>query len=174
MTRTRLQYALALLLAFFAAACSDQSSSWFLDPAYSSALVRPARFSQMEAGKDPADTVDVLQIFETPARDGALFNVDKIRSKEWLYETSNAEFIRRFFKDAREDTREVSCVATQSPNVLHVLAFDRDLLRVGYLKYYECTGEELGALSPYGTSGLYFSHSVATLLKSILGERGSP
>ena len=121
----------------------------------------------MGVGVDPANTVDVLQIFKTPAGEAALFDVDKIRSKEWLYETSDAEFIRRFFVDAREDDRDSDCNVTEVPDVLHILAFDRDLMRVGYLKYYQCAGEELGALSPYGTSSLYFSHSIAGLLESI-------
>ena len=171
MTATRLVCTLVVLSAI---ACSDRKSSWFLDQAYSSALVRPAQFSELETGTDPADTVDVLQIFRTPAGEAALFDVDEIRSKEWLYETSDAEFIRRFFNDAREDAHDASCVATQSPEVLHVLAFDRELLRVGYLKYYKCIGQKLGALSPYGTSGLYFSHSIAALLESTLGDRHSP
>ena len=158
-------------LAVVACGDSNSSSARYLDPQYSLALLRSSWIGEeMAAGVDPGITVDVLQIFKAPAGEAALFDVDKIRSKEWLYESSDREFIRRFFVDAREDDRHSDCNVTEAPEVLRILAFDRDPMRFGYLRYYQCVGEKFGALSPYGTTSLYFSHSIAGLLESTLGQ----
>jgi len=153
-----------LLLPLVAAVAGGRESPWFIDAAYSRHLLGSAQLYELRAKQDSADTVDVLQIFRTTADDAALFDVADIRSKDWVYETSSKEFIATFFSAARESSPE-ECVTSRAKQVLHVLAFDRELMRVGYLKYYRCPDGNLGALAPYGTSALYFSHVLAALLE---------
>lgn len=157
-------FALCVVVALIGATACGRKDPWFIDMAYSAHLLGSAQFYELRTRADSADTVDVVQIYRTSMNDAGMFDVGEIRSQEWMYETSNKDWIASFFSAAREEAPE-QCVASRAPRVLHVLAFDRDLMRVGYFKYYSCPSGELGALAPYGTSSLYFSHSLAELLE---------
>ena len=166
MTKKRLPAPAVCLAAFLTAACGQEGAGWFIDSAYSAHLLGSAQFYELRTEADSADTVDGVQIFRTSMDDAAMFDVREIRSQEWVYETSSKEWVGSFFTAARQEAGE-QCVASQTPDVLHVLAFDRDLMRVGYFRYYSCPGNQLGALAPYGTSSLYFSRPLATMLEPL-------
>lgn len=163
MNRNIVLYWLAILLVVIG--CESESPEWFLDESYSSHLLGSSRFYQLRTGLDSAASIDTVQIFRTDLEHAAMTDLQEIRSQQWVYETSDGEWIESLFLSAREDLSE-SCVVTKSKHVLHILAFDRDLMRVGYLKYYPCPDAVLGALAPYGTSSLYFSRGAARTLKS--------
>jgi hypothetical protein len=138
---------------------------WFLDANYSHNLLGSAASYELRTGDDPADTVDAVEIYETSVKDSALLSIDEVRSFKWVFDTSNRDWIRSLFIEARSQSPE-SCVASQAPYVLHVLSFDRELMRVGYHKYYPCSAR-LGALAPFGTSSLYFSSSLPEVLSRV-------
>ncbi len=162
---------LALLILALASACSKQEGSgWFLDPTYSHLLLNFSQFYALSTKQDAADTVDVLQMYKTKRGKDALFSVDEIRSSAWVYETTRREDIAAFFRAARNEVpKDTRCDIFASDVVYLILAFDRDLMRVGYLKYYPCVGQDLGALMSYGTSSLYFSSDIAKIMSTIMG-----
>ncbi|MBI4488906.1 MAG: hypothetical protein HY694_07450 [Deltaproteobacteria bacterium] len=162
---------LVLLILAFAVACSKEGrSGWFLDPTFSLQLVSFSEFYTLRTKQDPADTVDVLQIFKANKGKDSLFNVDDIRSRAWVYETTRREDIAAFFRAARKTLpSNIYCKISDSGVVYLVLAFDRDLMRVGYLKYYPCASEDLGYLTLYGTNSAYFSSDLAKIIGAIMG-----
>jgi hypothetical protein len=153
------------LLAVICLSCGERGS-WFLDGQYSRHLLGSAEAYGLLTNQDPSETVDALQIYRTPSTGAALFEVDDIRETEWLYESSDPLLIRRFFQAARDSADAGECNPARSAEVIHVLAFDRDLMRVGYLRYYPCPEQGLGASSPFGTTSLYFSRSLHAMIRA--------
>src|SRR5215467_4109843 len=117
--------AMVVLCLMFLLGCSKQDTSgWYLDPSFSVELVRfneehPAFFM-----RDPADSVDVLQIFRSDRSKGAGYTVTEIRSQLLVYETRKREDILSLFRATRIETKE-RCSSIQGDYVFSILAFDR-------------------------------------------------
>ncbi len=161
-----------LLSLVFAVGCSKQErSGWYLDPTFSLQLVSFSEFYTLRTNQDPAEAVDVLQIFKANKGKDALFSVEDIRSRAWVYETPRREDIIVFFRAARNvlPGNKIHCIPPDNGVVYLILAFDRDLMRVGYLKYYPCVGQDLGALIAYGTNSADFSSDFAKIMGAIMG-----
>jgi hypothetical protein len=159
-----------LILAFTFACSKNERSEWYIDPGFSNHLLGFSRHYELRTKQIAADAVDVLQIFKTNQGRDQLSSVNEIRSREWVYETTRREDIAAFFGAVRNilpDSKR--CNLPSSGVVYLILAFDRDLMRVGYLKYYPCAGYDLGALTAYGTSSLYFSSDIAKTMNTIIG-----
>jgi hypothetical protein len=158
---------LALLLL---SACSKEDrSGWFVDESFSVKLVTSWGNPPIINQQDPASTVDVLQIFRVPYDNARLFTVDEIRSQQLVYETDNSADIVQLFRAARHQTAD-HCDSAVTTFVLFILAFDRDLMRVGILKYYPCTEKQspLGTLQPWGSNSIWSSYEFAKTMNQMI------
>lgn len=163
----------ALFILAITIACSKQGGNgWLLDPVFSHQLVSFSEFYKARTKQDPVDTVDVLQIFKANKGQDSLFSIDEIKSRAWVYETTRREDITAFFRAARNEAAAdyTRCPPDGTGVVYLILAFDRDLMRAGYLKYYPCVGDGLGFLTLYGSNSAYFSSELARLMTSIMGD----
>ena len=160
--------ATACLFVFFVCACSKEDrSGWFLDSSFAVQLITFSEEHPIINQEDPARAVEVLQIFRTPEGKDRLFTVNEIRSQELVYETNNSADILRFFRAVRTRTDE-RCTSTEAKFVFFILAFDRDLMRVGFLKYFPCKREDLGSFQTWGSNSLYFSLEFAKVMNKII------
>jgi hypothetical protein len=160
---------LAFLALFVGSACSEKDQSgWFLDASFSVQLITFWGAPLIVSQQDPASTVNVLQIFRVPQRKSRLFTVDEIRSQELMYETNNSPDIVAFFRATRHRIKE-HCGSAQGRFVFFILAFDRDLMRVGLLKYYPCTEEEdMGWFQTWGSNSAYTSRDFAKMMNRLI------
>jgi len=149
--------------------CSrEDHSGWFLDTSFSLQLVSSwGKPAPVISQQDPATAVDALQIFRTPEEEESLSTLTEIRSQELVYETNNSADIIRFFRAARERTKE-RCASAGARFVFFILAFDRDLMRIGVLKYYPCTREDLGSFQTWGANSLYFSSEFSSMMNKMI------
>ncbi len=163
---------LMLLLFVFLSGCSKhEEGQWYLDSTFSNHLLSFSELYRLRTKHDPMDAVDVLQIFKVDQGKAALTNVDKIRSHHWIYETSKREEIAVFLYAARNFVQDTKVGCKPSNDVVYfILAFDRDLMRVGLLKYLPCTTDDMGALTSYGSESLYFSPDFAKIIGRIMGS----
>ncbi len=147
--------------------CAESDQAWYLDPEYSKSLLLGWQYYQLKTKSDNAQTVDIVQIFRTDLRHSRLRSLREIRSSPFVFESYDRDFIARFFQAARRRTECPACNPLMSAEVLHLVAFDRDLMRVAYFKYYDCTNPDVGAISEYGSGSTLFSSDLATLLKPL-------
>lgn len=151
-------------LAIAACGSQERASMWFVDGQFSEALTGRAQQEELAIGRNAVDTVEVVQIFRSSIDESDLIDVDAIRSHELVYEIRDREAIRGFFHAAQNTVPGDGCDPYQSSTVLHVLAFDPSLGRVGYFRYYSCLDRNLGAMAPIGSRSAYFSKDLAALL----------
>jgi hypothetical protein len=159
---------ITFLALLFVSACSKaDQSGWFLDASFSVQLITSWGNPVIISQQDPASTVDVLQIFRVPQQKTRLFTVDEIRSQQLVYETNNSPDIVQFFRATWHRTKEFC--NREANFVFFILAFDRDLMRVGLLKYYPCTAEEdIGSFQTWGSNSAYISPEFAKMMNRII------
>jgi hypothetical protein len=163
--------AVAILVLTSMFACSKQDrSGWFLDSSFTDLLVSFREDKPIITKDDPATAVDVLQIFRTPKGRDALFTVDEIRSQELDYETTNPKDILSLVRAARTVSKD-TCEITESEFVFFILAFDRDLMRVAFIKFFPCRRDDLGYYQKWGTNSIYFSSELAKFMNKIVPPR---
>ncbi len=112
-------------------------------------------------------TVDALQIFRTPKGKEYIYTVNEIRSQELVYETTRPKDILALFRATRLISKD-NCDITESDFVFFILAFDRDLMRVGFVKYFPCKRNGLGYYQKWKTNSIYFSSELANLMATII------
>jgi hypothetical protein len=138
-----------------------------MDAGYADLLLQEAQYYELKTKTDSADTVDAIQIFETSYRDSHLDTVDEVRANKLIYESEEREFIDGFFRAARRAIKDQPCGILEKSQVLHILAFDRDLMRVAYFKYTDCQDQVVGAIGRYGAGSIVLSSELATLLRPL-------
>jgi hypothetical protein len=159
---------LAILALTLAAACSkEDTSGWYLDPSFSLQLVTFNEKIPAFGMQDPADAVEVLQIFRSERDQDTLNTVTEIRSKLLVYETRRSEEIQSLFRATRIETKE-RCNSPQGDYVFSILAFDRDLMRVGYIKYFPCERDDVGWFTTYGSNSIYDSSETAKVINKMI------
>jgi hypothetical protein len=158
----KLIYGTLLAVLLLSACTKEDHSGWFMDESFSVKLIHSWGNPPIINQQDPASTVDVLQIFRVPYDKARLFTVDEIRSQELVYETNDSADIVQLFRAARNGTAD-HCDSAVTKFVLFVLAFDRDLMRVGILKYYPCAEKQdaLGWFQPWGSNSIWSSYEFA-------------
>jgi len=150
--------------------CSKEDNSWFMDVAYSHALLIGAQYYHLKVKNDSSTTVDTLQIYSTKSEDSELSTLREIRGSHLIFESSDRDFIAHFFQAARTGADGRGCEPLHSQVVLHILAFDHDLMRVAYFRYYDCSESGTGAIAEAGTWSIVFTSELATLLKPLRSE----
>ena len=146
--------------------CGRPSSdgAWSIGEDYSVRLLTPT----LVGGRpiyDLAPTVDTIQIYRTQKPQEYLRTIDEVRAHKWIYETNNRDEIAEFFNAARQKVEPAGCLSTMATTAYLVLAFDRDLLRVAFYKYFPCEGRDFGMLDPIGSPGLFYSAAIAPLIE---------
>jgi hypothetical protein len=160
--------AMFLVLPFLASCSKEDASGWYLDSGFTTRLTSywDDKYPVVTQ-EDPAKSVDVLQIFQVSKGKEDLYALHQIRSQQLIYETTNPENILSLFRATRVRTED-SCDINEGNFVFFILAFDRDLLRVAFVKYFPCDREDLGWFQTWGSRSVYFSADLATLLHKIL------
>ncbi len=111
------------------------------------------------------DSVDAIQVFKTDKPQEGFRRVADVRSRKWIYETSDPIEIHKFLLAFRQRVSPNGCISVDAKSAYVVLLFDHELMRVALIKYYPCDGRDFGALDPTGSSGLRFSSAVAPLIE---------
>ena len=163
----KLKVILFLVVTFTLACSKEDPSGWYLDPHFSKQLISywHERFG-IPTKDDPAKPVDVLQIFRAP-RDKRIFTVNEIRTQQWVYETRDSLQIVALFRAARIESNE-RCDIAETDYEYFVLGFDRNLMRVGIVKYFPCEREDLGWFQTWGSNSAYFSSEFAKMMHKII------
>lgn len=163
---------MAILLLVFAAACTrEEPSGWYIDSAFTTRLVSFwDEQSPIITREDPATYIDALQIFRTSADTKGIFTINEIRSQQLIYETVNTSVIKKFFDAARRRTNE-RCEKVGADFRYYILAFDRQLLRVGLIKYFPCVQSDLGFYQRWGSNSAYFSSELSRIMKEVIPPR---
>lgn len=163
---------LAIGLLAIAIGCSkkEQASGWYLDASFSERLISfwDDQHPIITTG-DPAKSVAALQIFRAVKGKHYLYTVDEIRSLDLVYETRKSEDIVSLFRATRNRS-DKECNITEYDYVFFILAFDRDLMRVGFVKYFPCRRNDLGHFQIWGSNSLYFSSDLATALNKVISS----
>jgi hypothetical protein len=163
---------LATLMVFVG--CESHLDVWKLDPNYSFILVGLDQYYELKTGRDPSTTVDWLQIYVTPAGKSYTRTMDSVTSQQLVFESDDKQLIARLLSASRQEIRgEVShalCEPPSNSEVLHLLFYDRDLLRVGYFDYFDCADGQRGGVIGYGANTLLLSTDLPKLLKPLRTE----
>jgi hypothetical protein len=156
----------AALVATGAAAigCCKAPSAWSIDRGYSSALLAIGQNYTVKTGQDAAMTVDAIQLFGPSDPNAHYETVEEIRALGFMFESTDRDMILRLFASIRDRIGEPDCGKGPKEVSLYILAYDRDLMRVGVLKYYDCEGGAFGAVTAYGSGSAIFSSSVRKFL----------
>jgi hypothetical protein len=158
--------AVFLTVALFLGCSKEDTSGWYLDSLFSVQLVTFNEENPVFVTNDPANGVQVLQIFRSERGKDSLDTVTEIRSKELVYETRRREDIVSFFRATRIGSKE-SC-SPQGKYVFSILAFDRDLMRVGFIKYFPCERDDIGWFQTYGSNSIYDSSETAKAIDKMI------
>ncbi len=154
-------------LMFILGCTREDSSGWYLDSSFSVQLVTFSEEIPVILTQDPAKAVEVLQIFRSTRGKSDLDTVTEIRSNELVYETRNQRDILSLFRATRTGTKE-SCDSPKGDFTFSILAFDRDLMRVGYIRYFPCERNDLGWIQTPGSNSIYYSLETAKILNNII------
>jgi hypothetical protein len=144
--------------------CCKASSPWSIDSGYSDALLAIGQAYKITTGQDAAMTVDSIQLFGPPDPSVHYETVEEIRKLPFLYESSDRDLILRLFASIRDRRNDIDCGKLPNGGSLFILAYDRDLMRVGCLKYYDCSNASLGAITAYGSGSALFSSKLREVL----------
>ena len=155
------------VLAFIVGCTKEDDSGWYLDSFFSVQLVTPIPEIPVIVTQDPANSVEVLQIFRSKRGEEAIYTVTEIRSKELVYETRRQEDILTLFRATRIETKE-TCNSPKGDFTFSILAFDHDLMRVGLIKYFPCERHDLGWFQTPGSNSVYFSAETAKIINNII------
>ncbi len=160
---------LAILLLSLTLGCSsdEDKSGWFIDSSFTDRLVSHWEEHPIITQQDPSTSVDSLQIFRAPKGNQYIYTVNEIRSKDLIYETTKPEDILALFRATRAVVND-SCDSTEYDFVYFILAFDRDLMRVGFVKYFPCKRNGLGYYQKWKVNSIYFSSELANLIEKIV------
>lgn len=137
------------------------SSIWDLDENYSVNLILgDPRLETLDT--KASDPVDVVQIYRVDKESkDKILPLNILRYKQLIYEFREKDDIRRFIELSREIIRPpiegCSYRDVKDNAVYHIIAYDRVLMRIGYIRYYPCNvkGVAYGILVPSGNEGIF-------------------
>ena len=144
---------------------SGNTDAWLVDEEFSSRLMRPTLVNGEMLESSAHFTVDSIQVYKIEGSMRHLDSVAQVRRHRWIWESSNPTEVATFFAAALDEVAPPEdCVVTQADEKYVILAYDRDLMRVGLISYFACPSGE-GALDPYGSPGVTFSSALAPLVQ---------
>lgn len=155
---------LAVLLLLGSAACDRGAAVWFVDGQFSDALTIDAAQHRAATGFEATDAVTTLQVFRSSQSDSELMDVDRIRVLPLILEVRELAKIGEYLRAAQETVTDVTCNPYEAQMVLHFLAFDTALQRVGYFRYYPCGDGSAGAIWSSGSSAVVYTRALASLI----------
>ena len=141
-----------MLLCFFVSSCWAWDSTWSLDGRFSFKLI----FNYASS----TNAVDAIQIYKTEVNKehDHILPLHTLRQMSLIYETREKEDIVNFFKlftPFLDPPLKEECSRKNRKEVYHVIAFDHTMLRVGYFRYYPCSGGNYGVVRPLDDDGLF-------------------
>jgi hypothetical protein len=132
---------LSILISLISLSCSNPDGPWTVDFEYTHDLTSTASTYMAITGRRSYEYVDVIQIYRTDVKEDEVFGLNSLRRKEFFLESRDKDFIDDFLMKVQSnvmDSLEGCKLPGPEEKVLHILAFDTTLLRVGYFRYYEC------------------------------------
>ena len=142
------------------AACERGTTVWFIDGQFSDALTIDWAARRTTIGFDATDAVTTLQVFRSSQSESELMDVERIRVLPLVLEVREPDEIKAYLRGAQETVTNVTCNPYEAPTVLHFLAFDAALQRVGYFRYYSCGDGSVGAIWSSGGSAIVYSRAL--------------
>jgi len=146
--------------------CDSGGVPLSVDARYSEYLSVLSQQYQSAARANAATTVKVVQLYGPgPVDEVSLRDATRGRL---LYESRKPNEIESLFSGLQAQGTRGECELGDGP-VLFVVAYDRDLPRVGILRLYECdaAGGRVIGVRPVGDSALEYSTAAATYLREI-------
>lgn len=147
--------------------CESPQWAWRLDSTYSNMLLGSHEFYERATGKDAGTTVDWLQIYVTRGGRSYERTLDSVTSQTLIFESDDSQLIARLLTAARAEVNGHLCEPPSNGEVLHILFYDRDLLRVGYFVYLACKDGQRGGVMEYGTNALLVSTELPKFLMAL-------
>jgi hypothetical protein len=163
-----------ILLTMLFLACSGTEDPWIIDPRFSEDLTVTAGSFEALHRVAASEFVAALQIFVTPASDDRVYSIRELWRQKRMLESRDRTCIQALLAAARSGRGSLAgCDPFASDEVYHMLAFDPELLRVGYLRLYACEadGRPYLVVRPVGDAGLLYSDRLPQLLGDL--EPGS-
>jgi hypothetical protein len=164
---------LSIFISLISLSCSNQDGAWTVEGSYSSDLTTASSTYEAITGRKSYEFVDVIQIYRTDMKEYNIVGLRPLRQKEFFLESREKDFIDDFFRRVQSNvTGRLDGCKRPGPEekVLHILAFDTTLLRVGYFRYYECTVDDktYGVIRPIGDGGVNYSTELPEYFQSLL------
>jgi len=134
-----------------------------IDEAYSVTLILHSE-PELPSTKQLTQTIDVVQVFRAPDE---VIGLSRLRSQEPLYETRRRSDIDALF-DAIRSQKGAVC-DWRRDTVYHLIAYDRTLMRVAYIRVYRCKDRGRVAVRA-GDIGPFVSDSLSQFLDARVQE----
>jgi hypothetical protein len=115
--------------------CTSDNAPWYYDSDYTRELVLDVSGDHSES----VASVDVVQIYMVACKQNSVLPLKSLRRERLLRDLRSKEEIKVFFgslrKIADSDGERKVCFSAESDRCFHLVAFDRTLLRVAYMRY---------------------------------------
>lgn len=156
----------AIIAGIASLSCNRDDEPLFVDESYSEALTVLTEQYEAVAHSRPATTVKVVQIFAPGPRD--VVYVSDVTRGRLVYESRTPSEIEALFESLQAADGRGNCHLGESA-ALAMVAYDRDLPRVGIIRLYECQGESgpVIGIRPLGDAALVYSSTAVAYLHSI-------
>ncbi len=161
----------------FVASCSEEHDAlapWDLDFEYSAYVAGAVRNDLSLDKVDFISTIDGIQIYRVPDSRSDVLSLKELKKYDLIYEATEKDIIRNFMKTLKYTGEKAipDCHKAISKNTLHVVVYDRDFMRLGYLFIHSCEVNEgkstqIIYIRTNGESGGYYSKETGDFLKSI-------
>ncbi len=147
-------------------ACHSEDAPLLVDARYSEYLSVLSQQFESAARGNASATVQVVQVYAPGPKDGVSFR-DVTRGR-LLYESRASSEIASLFNSLQTRGARGNCELGEGP-VLVIVAYDRDLPRVGVIRLYKCeaAGTAVIGVRPVGDAGLDYSSAADTYLRGI-------
>ena len=160
-------------------AFASQEGKWTLDPEFSGYLTIMATNYMAITNRDIIDEVDAIRIYKTQDRDGRIYDLDALLTKELIFETREKALVIELIHAARVELMHVpKCYQSRLPDTFYVVAFDSKRRRAGYFLLNMCVlnGDTIGIVRPYqggDSSTIYYNRSLVQAMQRnrIIGKQ---
>src|SRR5262245_53532662 len=166
-------YFLVVLLATFGG-CKDNyqypaQAPWRVDAVYTDYLTVMASTYKDIMGVGSSSTVDGMRIYKISNERNNMFSLDELFKRDFLYESRDKEFIRKFLEAAQDNTKGIgNCQFDPNEARLHMILLDNTFMRAGYFLFMTCkiADREYGVVKTLH-GDFYLTKSLLPLIRAI-------
>lgn len=147
---------------------------WILDTNYSGYLTMNSSIYNFYSKKSITTTVDGLRIYKISQKKIKLVSLSELIEREFVYETTEKEFIKKFIDATHEEIESTKHECVQlNDDTYHVIVIDNTFMRLGYFIFKHCKDgdEEYVRIYPYYNHEIsihYYSKKLLPIFKNEL------